>query len=78
MWYSCPDAILDKASHVEEVQLSGRQNLWSGRSNLIMEIANESTTVRMLGQHRPDTLRYFHHNFLLKYRIGIKLASLES
>jgi hypothetical protein len=27
---------------------------------------------------RPDTLRYFDHNFLLKYRIGTKSASLES
>jgi len=27
---------------------------------------------------RPDTLGYFGHNFLLKYRIGTKSASLES
>lgn len=27
---------------------------------------------------RPDTLGYFGHNFLFKYRIGTKLASLES
>jgi hypothetical protein len=27
---------------------------------------------------RPDVLRYFDHNFLLKYRIGTKSASLES
>jgi hypothetical protein len=27
---------------------------------------------------RPDALRYFDHNFLLKYRIGKKSASLES
>jgi hypothetical protein len=27
---------------------------------------------------RPDTLKYFGYNFLLKYRIGTKLASLES
>jgi hypothetical protein len=27
---------------------------------------------------RPDTLEYFGHNFLLKYRIGMKSASLES
>jgi hypothetical protein len=27
---------------------------------------------------RPDTLGYFGHNFLLKYQIGTKLASLES
>jgi hypothetical protein len=27
---------------------------------------------------RPDTLKYFGHNFLLKYRIGTKSASLES
>jgi hypothetical protein len=27
---------------------------------------------------RPDALQYFDHNFLLKYRIGIKLVSLES
>jgi len=26
----------------------------------------------------PDTLRYFGHNLLLKYWIGMKLASLES
>jgi hypothetical protein len=27
---------------------------------------------------RPDTLGYFGHNVLLKYRIGTKSASLES
>jgi hypothetical protein len=27
---------------------------------------------------RPDTLGYFGHNILLKYRIGTKLTSLES
>lgn len=27
---------------------------------------------------RPDTFWYFGHNVLLKYRIGTKLASLES
>jgi hypothetical protein len=27
---------------------------------------------------RPDTLEYFGHNFLLKYQIGTKSASLES
>jgi hypothetical protein len=27
---------------------------------------------------RPDTFRYFGPNFLLKYQIGTKLASLES
>jgi hypothetical protein len=27
---------------------------------------------------RPDTFRYFGHNFLLKYRIGTKSASLEN
>jgi hypothetical protein len=27
---------------------------------------------------RPNTLQYFDHNFLLKYRIGMKLVSLES
>jgi hypothetical protein len=26
---------------------------------------------------RPDALQYFDHNFLLKYRIGMKLVSLE-
>jgi hypothetical protein len=69
----------NKASHAEEVQPSGRQTSWSGRLDVIMEITcNESATVWTLGQHRPDTLRYFDHNFLLKYRSGTKLASLES
>jgi hypothetical protein len=27
---------------------------------------------------RPDTLWYFGHNVLLKYQIGMKLASLKS
>jgi hypothetical protein len=27
---------------------------------------------------RPDALRYFDHNSLLKYRIGMKSTSLES
>jgi hypothetical protein len=27
---------------------------------------------------RPDALQYFDHNFLLKYRIVMKLVSLES
>jgi hypothetical protein len=76
---SRPDAILDKASHAKEGQPSGCQTPWSGRSDLTMKIAcNGSATVRMLGQHLPDTLRYFDHNFLLKYRIGMKWASLES
>jgi hypothetical protein len=93
-----------------QVQPSGRQPSWSGRSSfiygncvhqfnrpdvslqgpdapsLIMVIScSRSATVRTLGQHRPDarssrpdTLGYFGHNFLLKYRIGMKLASLES
>jgi hypothetical protein len=76
---SHPDAILNKSSRVEEVQPSGRQTPWSERSDLIMEIAySRSAIVRTLGQHRPHTLLYFDHNFLLKYRIGTKLASLES
>jgi hypothetical protein len=71
MWYSRPDAILNKASHAEEVQPSGRQTPWFGRSDLIMEIAcSRSAIVRTLGQHRLDILWYFDHNFLLKYRIG--------
>jgi hypothetical protein len=79
MWYSHPDAIVDKESNVEEVQPSKRQTQWSGRSDLIMEIAcSRSATARTLGQHRPDTLWYFDNNFLLKYRIGTKLASSES
>jgi hypothetical protein len=73
------DAILDKASHVEEVQPAGRQNPWPGRSDLIMENAcSGSATVRTLGQHCPDTLRYFDHNILFKYWIGTKSMSLES
>jgi hypothetical protein len=40
-----------------------------------MEIAcSGSATVRPLGQHRPDTLWYFDHNFLLKYRIGDEIG----
>jgi hypothetical protein len=27
---------------------------------------------------RPDALQYFDHNFLFKYRIGMKLVLLES
>jgi hypothetical protein len=107
-----------------QVQSSGRQPSWSGRSSfiygscvhqfnrpdvslqgldapsLIMVIScSRSATVRTrpcygsfqryLGEavvvDRPDarsshldTFRYFGHNFLLKYRIGTKLASLES
>jgi hypothetical protein len=35
--------------------------------SLIMVITcSQSATVRTLGQHRPNTLRYFGHNFLLK------------
>jgi hypothetical protein len=76
---SRPDAILDKASHAEEVQPSRRQTPWSGHSELIMEIVcSRSATVRTLGQHRPITLPYFDHIFLLKYRIRTKSASLES
>jgi hypothetical protein len=79
MWYSCLDTILDKASHAEEVQWSGRQIPWSGSSDLIMEIVYcRSATVRTLGQHRPDTLQYFDHNFLFKYRIRMKSMSLEN
>jgi hypothetical protein len=113
-----------------QVQPSGRQPSWFGRSSFIygncvhqfnrpdislqgpdtpsfiMVIScSRSATVRTLGQHRPDAalygsfqcyfgkavavdrpdvrssrldaLRYFGHNFLLKYRIGTKSASLE-
>jgi hypothetical protein len=50
-----PDAILDKASRAEEVQSSGRQTPWSGRSGLNMKIAcSRSATIRTLGQHCPD------------------------
>jgi hypothetical protein len=73
--YNRPDAVLNKASRVEEVQPSRRKTQWSGRSDLIMEIAcSGSATVRPLGQHRPDTLWYFDHNFLLKYRIGDEIG----
>jgi hypothetical protein len=107
-----------------QVQPSGRQPSWSGRSSfiygncvhqfnrpdvslqgpdapsLIMVIScSRSATVRTrpwygsfqryLGEavavdrpdarsSRPDTLGYFGHKFLLKYRIGTKSASLES
>jgi hypothetical protein len=113
-----------------QVQPSGRQPSWFGRSSfiygncvhqfncpdvilqgpdaqsLIMVIScSRSATVRMLGQQHPDMAllwklsvllwkggrswpsgrsvkpsghpRVFGHNFLLKYRIGTKLASLE-
>jgi hypothetical protein len=41
------DAILDKASRAEDVQASGRQTPWSGRSGLNMEIVcSRSATVR--------------------------------
>jgi len=48
---SRPDAILDKASRAEEVQLSGHQTLWPGCLNhLIMEIAcNRSAAIQTLG-----------------------------
>jgi hypothetical protein len=50
-----PNAILDKASRVEDVQPSGLQSTLFGCSVLIMEIACiKSANVRMLGQHRPD------------------------
>jgi len=46
MWYSYPDAILNKASRVEKFHPSGRQTLWSGRLGLIMEIVcSRSATV---------------------------------
>jgi hypothetical protein len=55
MYCSCLHAILDKASHAEEVQPFERQTPWSGQSSLNMEIVcNRSATVRMLGQHLPD------------------------
>jgi hypothetical protein len=54
-WLFCPDAILDKASRAEDVQLSGRQTPWSGRLGLNMEITcSRSATVQTLGQHRLD------------------------
>jgi hypothetical protein len=113
-----------------QVQPSGRQPSWFGRSSIIygncvhqfnrpdvsllgpdgqslyMEITcSRSETIRTVGHHRPDaalygsfqcyfgkavavdrldarssrpdTLGYFGHNILLKYRIGTKSASLE-
>jgi len=54
-WLFRPDTILDKASRAEEVQPSGSQTPWSGRSGLNMEIVcSRSATVQTLGQHRPD------------------------
>jgi hypothetical protein len=54
-WLFRPDAILDKASCVEDVQPSGHQTPWFGRSGLNMEITcSRSTTIRTLGQHCPD------------------------
>jgi hypothetical protein len=38
-WLFRLDAILEKASRAEDVQLFGRQTSWSGRSGLNMEIA---------------------------------------
>jgi hypothetical protein len=50
-----PDAILDKASRVEDVQPSRRQSPLSERLDLVMKIAcSRSATVRTLGQHRLD------------------------
>jgi hypothetical protein len=54
-WLFRPDAILDKASHVEEVQSFDRQTPWFGRSGLNMKIAcSRSATMWTLGQHCPD------------------------
>jgi hypothetical protein len=55
MWLFRPDAILDKASHAEEVQLFWLQTPLSERSGLHMEIVySRSATVRKVGQHHPD------------------------
>jgi len=49
------DAILDEASHAEDIQPSEHQSTLSGRSDLIMEIVwSRSMTVRTIGQHHPD------------------------
>jgi hypothetical protein len=107
-----------------QVQPSGRQPSWSGRSSFIygncvhqfnhpdvshqgpdapslIMVISSSRSVTVRTQHcygsfqyyfgkavavdcpdarssRLDTLGYFGHNVLLKYRIGTKLASLES
>jgi len=114
-----------------QVQPSGRQPSWSGRSSFIygncvhqfnrpdfslsgpdaqslyiVMTCSRSATVQTIGHHCPDpalyrsfqcyfgkavvvdrpdarsscsdTLGYFGHNFLVKYRIGTKSASLES
>jgi len=60
--------------NLPEISLQG-----SDAQSLIIEIACiRSGTIRMLGQYRPDTIRYFGHNCLLKYRIGTKLVLFES
>jgi hypothetical protein len=33
---------------------------------------------KVVAVNRPDALQYFDHNFLLKYRIEMKLVSMES
>jgi hypothetical protein len=75
------------------VQLSGRQPFWSERSkplygNDVQPKCNRLDAAlygsfqcyfgKAVAVDRPDTLRCFGHNFLFKYRIGTKLASLES
>jgi len=83
--WSRPDDVLHKASHAYKVQPSGRQSSWSRQSSIIYEICVHQFNhpdISLQGPDarlsRPDTLQYFGHNFLLKYRIGMKLASLES
>jgi len=62
-----------------------RQDTWLSRPDVDLirielyyfgkAVAVDSPDARL---SRPDDLQYFDHNFLLKYRIGMKFVSLES
>jgi hypothetical protein len=75
MWCSRPDAILGRKSCSKSATVWTRPCYGSFQSYFGKTVAVDRLNAR---SSRPDALQYFDHNFLLKYRIGMKLVSLES
>jgi hypothetical protein len=70
MMYSRSATVRTIGHHSPEAALYGNFQCYFGKVVAVDRLDALSS--------RPDTLGYFGHKVLLKYRIGTKLASLES
>jgi hypothetical protein len=75
MWCSRLDAILGRKSCSRSATVWNRPCYGSFQSYFGKTVAVDRLNA---SSSRLDVLEYFDHNFLLKYRIGMKLVSLES